>query len=147
MKNKRNRKKNLTISEGRHYYGAKKYAHFVWDEHNPDNLRKKGMVIHHKDGDSLNDDINNLEMITLSEHIKIHHIGVKRPLETCEKISEKAKLRIGDKNPFYGKTHSEESRKKMSEKQKGKIITEETKKKMSETHKKRHALRNQTIIL
>ncbi len=38
----------------------------------------------------------------------------KRP-EVKEKIRESAKLRIGEKNPFYGKSHSEETRKKLSE--------------------------------
>ena len=35
-------------------------------------------------------------------------------------ISDNAKLRIGEKNPFYGKTHSEETRKKISVKNMGK---------------------------
>lgn len=78
--------------------------------------------------------------------------------ETKLKISESAKLRVGESNGFYGKNHSEETRKKMSENRKGenhpmygqkqsqetiekrreKIKglkrTEESKKKMSENH-------------
>ncbi len=35
--------------------------------------------------------------------------------ELRQKASEEAKLRTGDKNPFYGKKHSEETRKKQSQ--------------------------------
>jgi predicted GIY-YIG superfamily endonuclease len=43
---------------------------------------------------------------------------------------------FGEKNPFYGKTHSEEARKIMSETAKNRIVTDETRKKMSETRKR-----------
>ena len=50
--------------------------------------------------------------------------------EARKKISESHKgLQAGEKNPFYGKTHSEESKKKISEMKKGKHLSEETKKK------------------
>ena len=42
---------------------------------------------------------------------------------------------FGDSNPFYGKTHSMESRKKMSEFHKGKKLSEETKQKISKVTK------------
>ena len=41
----------------------------------------------------------------------------------------------GTNNPFYGRKHSEEHRKKMSEVHKGKKVSEETRKKISEAHK------------
>lgn len=59
--------------------------------------------------------------------------------DTCKKISESHK---GEKNHFYGKKHSEEARKKMSEKAKSRVrkpMTEETRKKMSEIAKNRPA--------
>jgi group I intron endonuclease len=34
-------------------------------------------------------------------------------------LSDIAKERVGENNPFYGKTHSEETKKKLSEKRKG----------------------------
>ena len=59
-----------------------------------------------------------------------------------------SKAHKGEKNHFYGKTHSEESKKKMSEAHKGKPahnkgvpMSEEQKKKISEAHKKRKLLK------
>lgn len=42
----------------------------VWEEHN--GPLAKGLVIHRLDGDSLNDDINNLVAMSRAEHIMIH---------------------------------------------------------------------------
>ena len=67
--------------------------------------------------------------------------------EAKQKISEKAKLKVGELNPFYGKEHTEGTRKKISTTQKerfknkenhplyGKCHSDETKRKMSKTHK------------
>lgn len=64
--------------------------------------------------------------------------------EVCEKISKKAKERnlTGEKNPFFGKTHSEETKKHLSKIRKGiinnpnfKNHTEETKLKLSKIRK------------
>lgn len=46
--------------------------------------------------------------------------GVKRTPEHRALLSKLAKQRTGVKNPFYGKKHTEETRRKLSEKQKGK---------------------------
>ena len=54
--------------------------------------------------------------------------------EVRRKLSEAKK---GEKHPLYGKTHSEEARKKISEANKGKTLSEETKKKLSEAGKGR----------
>jgi group I intron endonuclease len=43
-----------------------------------------------------------------------HHLwGTGHTEETCKKMSESHKLLIGDKNPFYGKSHSEETKTKI----------------------------------
>lgn len=48
-------------------------AKAVWLKYN--NLKQvpKGYVIHHKDGDSLNDDISNLILMKSSEHKSLHN--------------------------------------------------------------------------
>ncbi|GEM_PF-1113253 len=63
--------------------------------------------------------------------------GISPSEETRKKMSEAKKGKmVGEKNPFYGKTHSEEFKRKMGEIHKGKKPSEETRKKMSESYRK-----------
>ena len=94
--------------------------------------------------------------MTLSDHIKYHHIGAKRSEETRRRVSEGRKGIYTDKmreayanrdisganNPMFGRHHTEESRRKMSENHKGQISafkgqhhTEHAKKTLSETQR------------
>jgi hypothetical protein len=59
-------------------------------------------------------------------------LGKKHTEESKRKMSEANK---GEKNSFYGKTHSEETKKKISEAGKDRKHTEETKKKISDAKK------------
>jgi len=59
--------------------------------------------------------------------------GIKRSKEVRYKLSNIAKKRTGKNNPFFGKTHSEETKKKIS--RKGVTLTESHKKKISEALK------------
>ena len=49
------------------------YAKFVWIFHN--GPIPKGMLIHHLDFDCMNDDIDNLSLVTRKAHFEIHGIG------------------------------------------------------------------------
>lgn len=52
-----------------------------------------GVVVHHKDYDSLNNSPDNLQLLTFAEHAKIHAID-----------------NTGEKNGMFGKTHSQETK-------------------------------------
>jgi hypothetical protein len=57
--------------------------------------------------------------------------GKHHTQETKKKIGDAER---GEKNHFYGKHRSEEDKRKISESQKGKYVSEETRKKISEAH-------------
>lgn len=67
--------------------------------------------------------------LILSEHQSLHQKGKKC---SKKKMSEAKK---GEKNNFYGKTHTEETRMKMSTARKGKQFSEEHKNKIGEAKK------------
>lgn len=57
-----------------------------------------------------------LIFLTKKEHTILHHRGMKRSEETRKKMSEVNK---GKNNPMFGQRHSEETKQKMSESKKG----------------------------
>lgn len=68
-------------------------AHVVWLKYN--NLKKipKGYVIHHKDGDSLNDSIHNIILMEDIEHRKLHNRKVGDDLIHSP---QETKIKTGD---------------------------------------------------
>ena len=77
------------------------YADLLWNKCNPGDKLKSGEVVHHRDGDSLNDVIENYEKMSRSAHMRYYSIGVR--------------------NPFYGRKHSEVSKNIMSSRAIGRI--------------------------
>ena len=66
--------RRFTLSEGKNYHynsSLRKHLHqYVWEkEHGP---IPKGYEIHHIDGNTMNNDITNLMMVTIKEHKEIH---------------------------------------------------------------------------
>ena len=79
-----------------------------------------------------------LIFLTKAEHQRLHNVGKSSPMkgkhhteDTKRKMSEsnKGKHRIG---PNKGKHHTEDTKRKMSESHKGKVLSEEQKRKISE---------------
>ena len=62
----------------------------IWEFYNK-NIVKKGYIVHHKDGNTLNNDINNLQCLSYSQHAKLHKFGQsdkqKQHLETIRPLA------------------------------------------------------------
>ena len=113
---------------------------------------------HNSDGERRLVDISSSELIALGmyydrppeelvfltelEHKRLHnvgkHVGKQFSEETRRKISE------ANKGKHFG-FHSEEARRKRSETMKGHTVSEETRKKISEAHRGRHWFNNGEI--
>ena len=82
---------------------------------------ESGEVVHHKDGNTLNDDIENLQVMTRSEHSRLSSLGNSNTL---------------------GKHHSEETKEKISQgnlgksRNLGKVCSDETKEKLRQSANK-----------
>lgn len=75
------------------------------------------VLIHHIDGNPLNNCILNLEAMTDKEHKSLHHKGKTMSEDAKKKMSESAIGKYdGEDNPMYNKIHPIESRLKMSKK-------------------------------
>lgn len=94
----------------------------------------EGWCIHHRDGNHYNDEPDNLQLMTIVDHTKLHMTGRVKTLEEREKHRLKA---IG--NSWHtGYKHTEETRKKMRDNHVGCTgipCSEEKKRKISEAQK------------
>lgn len=128
----------LYFENGKSY--KKLYYRFIWEQAN--GPIPKGYEIHHKNFNHQDDRIENLDMLTHEDHMKLHD-DYKRG-KTYEELygEEKAKQMIEEKSIPYEERWGSEIAKEISERKsksmKGKNTgpkSEETKKKISESHK------------
>jgi len=87
-----------------------KYARYLKERNIGHKLSKK-YEIDHVDENTLNDNISNLKIKTKINHLKKHHIGMKRSKKSRKKMSVSQK---GNKNAL-GKKYSESTKMKMRE--------------------------------
>jgi ribonucleotide reductase alpha subunit len=90
-------------------------------------VEPKTTAIHHKNFDSLNDLIENLVPISHEEHIELHSERMRGKNNPVNKMSRERYFEIygdnfannsGEKNPMYGKKHSDVSKAKIGKKTK-----------------------------
>lgn len=79
---------------------------------------RKEWIPHHKNGVSDDNCIENLELMTVFEHHSFHMKGSKHP-QYGKSLSEETKKKLSlalsaDKNPMYGRHHTEETKKNLS---------------------------------
>lgn len=83
--------KNLRIKNGYYYCGKKLLNRLIWEHFN--GTIPKDHVIHHKNGNKLNNSIENLECMSRSAHSRLHRIEESKKLsERMSKNSEKLHL-------------------------------------------------------
>jgi len=142
---------NQTVDANGYARLGKEYVHImVWTSTN--GPVPTGYLIHHWDWNKLNNSLDNLVCVTPAEHIKIHRGGMPHSAEWNANISAslKGKKRrphteewkkmmsernFGEKNGFYGKHHTEESKKACASVHIGVPETEGSNRKRSEALK------------
>ena len=82
------------LNRGYRYVNKSPLHHLVWEKYYGKKV-PKGYHIHHKDENKTNNDINNLELMTASDHMKLHmskrnipHYGKERKLDDKIAISK-----------------------------------------------------------
>ena len=124
------------IAKIENYYKAAADNTQLWDCHHRDEVKvlPSGITVVRSRQDLIdnvryyNCPANELIFLTHSEHQRLHNKGMHHSVETRKKISESQK---GKK----GSHHSKDTRKKISESMKGKKLSEEHRRKLSEAHK------------
>ncbi len=107
-------------------------SHKYWDKYFPNDPILVGEVIHHKDFDHDNNKKYNLQKMMDSAHKILHATGKNHPLYGTQH-SEETKRKIGLKSK--GRVCSKETRLKMSKVRLGVPKSEEHKKKIGESQK------------
>lgn len=75
----------------------KPYSHYIWEKHFGE--IPKGYLIHHKDRNALNDNIENLELMSRAEHLAEHR---KEHDEIKKRLSQKKAWMIRSLRKQYG---------------------------------------------
>lgn len=80
-------KHRLIVEESHHLFNSKYFIEVDGKQY-----LKKGVDVHHKDGDHNNNDISNLEPLTRSEHTKLHNLLNKRERDKKGRFKKSNKI-------------------------------------------------------
>ena len=75
----------------------------------------KGHVIHHIDFNPLNNNLNNLQCLTIGEHMKLHHKGIPTGPASLAARRNMSLAHIGKSSGKKGKHLSEETKAQISQ--------------------------------
>jgi len=103
-------RKHLQVSLYKNKKRSRKYIHHLVYETFKDYKLKEDECVHHVDQDPENNYVDNLKLMTKSKHHSLHNKGKNHPM--------------------YGKHFSDDRKRKISEKNKGRKHTKESKRKM-----------------
>jgi ribonucleoside-diphosphate reductase alpha chain len=101
------------------YSGRGWRPQYRWIWENANGAQPEGYHIHHRDCNSLNDSLDNLELLEADEHRALHRdqmLGENNParrMMSNEWRAHIAEAVRGEKNPHYGKAHTPETREKL----------------------------------
>jgi hypothetical protein len=98
-----------------HHYLADKYIRPL----------TRGELVHHRDFNELNNNVLNLQILSRSEHVRLHKpvLGYRFTKEQRKKLSESHRGQRAWNKGMHGFRHSQESKHNMSKAQKGRLIT------------------------
>lgn len=96
-------------------FDKQKLSHAIWNYHYPNDVVKKGEIIHHINENRIDDRIDNYLKLSRSEHNIIHKTGKSRSEITKKKISL---ANLGNKSRL-GKPHFINTKNKISVKNRG----------------------------
>lgn len=101
--------------------GSNKSEHRLISQYHYGNI-KSGYVVHHKDHNSLNNNINNLELMSVKEHNKYHANLIKGENNPYHKMTDEWKHNFasmpGETNPNYSGISNEQIKNEILEKTK-----------------------------
>ena len=89
----------------------RKYIHILVYETFKNEILKSSDFVHHRDENPKNNYIENLEKMSEHDHKSFHMSGIKNPMFNVH--------RYGTENTFYGKHHSEDTKKILSYQKRG----------------------------
>lgn len=96
-------------------FDRQKLSHAIWNYHYPNDVVKKGEIIHHINENRIDDRVDNYLKLSRSEHNIIHNTGKSRTEITRKKISL---ANLGNKSRL-GKPHFINTKNKISIKNRG----------------------------